>query len=139
MKASSLSIAAALAVTAFGSSIASADPTPGQWVAVVTTVTTKAPFNTVGICIKADHSWYATSDRTGSGRWLMNGTKLLWRGDYSGGLHDAAVLDAPLTTAMSGPLMQWVTGTTDTTNTATENVFGASTWRFTSATCDRPR
>ena len=137
MKTPYISLVAALVATAFGSSIASADPTAGQWTAVVTTVTTKAPFNTVGICIKADHTWYATSDRTGSGRWLMNGNKLLWRGDYAGGLHDAAVLDAPLTTAMSGPLMQWVTGTTDTTNTATENVFGASTWRFQNAKCEK--
>jgi hypothetical protein len=144
MTKSMLSIAALLAIAASVSSAASAatpalaGPTPGQWTVEVTTVATRSHFNTAGICIKADHTWSATSDRSGSGRWLASGGTVMWRGNYSGGLNDAAVLSAPSATAMSGPLMQWVAGSTDTTNTAIENVFANSSWRFVSATCDKP-
>ncbi len=137
MKVSSLSITVAVLVAAFGTSAALADPTPGQWTVLVTTVTTKAKFNVVGICIKADGSWTATSDRRGSGRWLMSGNTLLWRGNYDGGLNDAAVLNASSARSMSGPLMQWTATSTDKTNTAIENVFTNSAWRFINATCDK--
>ena len=138
MKVSSLSIAAAIAVTAFGSSVAmAATPSTGQWSVEVTTGPTNAHFNTVGICLKGDGSWTATSDRAGSGRWLVTRGNVLWRGNYNGGLNDAAVLTASSSTAMSGPLMQWIAGTTDKTNTAIENVYATSTWTFKSATCNR--
>ena len=141
MNTSLLSIAAAFTLTALGASAASAEPvapTPGQWTLETTTVTTNAHFNTIGVCLKADGSWTSTAQRRGSGRWLVSGTNtVLWRGNYEGGLNDAAVLTAISGTAMAGPLMQWVLGTTDTTNTATENVYARSVWRFKSAICDR--
>jgi hypothetical protein len=135
MNLSKLLIAAAVSVAA---SPAAAAPTPGQWTIDVSTMATGAHFNTIGICIKADGTWSSTAQRRGSGRWLMSGSStVLWRGNYDTGLNDAAVLTAISPTAMSGPLMQWVAGTADQTNTAMENIFGHSVWRFKSAVCDR--
>lgn len=132
-----LLIAAAVSVAAFGSSQASAaTPTPGQWTLETTTVTTNAHFNTIGICLKLDGSWLSTTQRRGGGRWLVSGNAVLWRGNYEGSLNDAAVLSAGSATMMSGPLMQWVSGTTDKTNIAIENVYANSVWRFKSAKCD---
>jgi len=136
MKISFMSIAAALSAAAFGSSLASAAPSAGQWTVEVTTGPRNIHFNTVGICIAADGTWSSTTQRRGSGRWLVSGGGVLWRGNYEGGLNDAAVLSAPSATHMSGPLMQWVAGTTDRTNTAIDNVYGTSVWQFQSATCD---
>lgn len=136
MKISTLSIAAAMSLAAFGTSQASAALSAGQWTVEVTTVTTNAHFNTIGVCMKADGSWTSTQQRSGGGRWLVSGNTLMLHGNYEGGLNDAAVLTTISDTAMSGPLMQWVLNTTDTTNTATENVYGHSLWRFKSARCD---
>jgi len=136
MNISSLSIAAALAAAAFGSSMAAAAPSAGQWTVEVTTGPRNIHFNTVGICIADDGTWSSTTQRRGSGRWLVSGGSVLWRGNYEVGLNDAAVLNAPSSTQMSGPLTQWVAGTTDKTNTVMENVYGNSVWRFQSAKCD---
>ena len=112
MKTRMFLIAAEASAAAFGSS-ASATPTAGQWTIDVTTVTTNAHFNTIGICLKADGTWSCTAQRRGSGRWLASGNSVLWRGNYDTGLNDAAVLTANSATMMSGALMQWVAGTAD--------------------------
>ncbi|ESQ90482.1 hypothetical protein [Asticcacaulis benevestitus] len=115
-------------------------PAKGQWSVVVTTVTTGAPFNTIRVCLTADHTWYNTVQRSGSqpgsGKWLTSGASLLWRGNMGQNLDDAAVLHVDSASSMSGPLMQWVKDTTDTTNTAIDNVFANSAWTHVSDTCD---
>ena len=136
-----LSILAALFLASGAPAVAQSTataPMAGQWTVDVTTVATHAHFNTVGICLKSDGTWYSTVQRRGSGRWLVNGANLMWRGNYETGLNDAAVLNISSPRAMSGPLMQWVAGSTDKTNVVTENVFGVSAWRLTSASCDAP-
>ncbi len=116
------------------------EPGKGQWSVVVTSVAPKAPFNTIRVCLTADHTWYNTvqpsGSEPGSGKWLMSGSSLLWRGNMGQNLDDAAVLHVASASSMSGPLMQWVKDTTDTTNTAIDNVFATSVWTYVSATCD---
>ena len=112
---------------------------PGQWTVDVTTVTTKAHFNTIGVCVNADGTWYntvqASGSTPGSGKWLLSGTTVLWRGNMDTGLNDAAVLTVANAKSMSGFLLQWVKDTSDTTNVAIDNVYGTSTWTFASDTC----
>lgn len=112
---------------------------PGQWTVDVTTATTRAHFNTIGVCVNADGTWYNTVQTSGStpgsGKWLLTGNSVLWHGNMNGGLNDAAVLTVANSKSMSGFLMQWVKDTSDTTNVAIENVYGNSTWTFASDTC----
>ncbi len=117
-----------------------AEPAKGQWSVEVTAVATRAHFNTIRVCLNADHSWYNTvqpsGSQPGSGKWLVNGSSLLWRGNMGRNLDDAAVLTVTGPSSMSGPLMQWVKDTPDTTNVAIDNVFATSVWTYVSATCD---
>ncbi len=112
---------------------------PGQWTVDVATVATKAHFNTIGVCVNADGTWYNTVQTSGStpgsGKWLLTGNNVLWRGNMDTGLNDAAVLTVSNAKSMNGFLQQWVKDTSDTTNVAIENVYGTSTWTFASDTC----
>ncbi len=138
-----ITTAALLAALAGASSAeAAAPPRPlikaGQWSIDVKTVATDAHFNTFRVCMQSTGTWYSTIQVKGGGRWLQSANNVLWRGNMAGVLSDAATLTASSSTSMTGYLMQWTADTTDTTNTAIENVYATTTWTFVSDRCDAP-
>ena len=121
-----------LATPASSADFSKAPINAGQWSVDTTVIPSGRHWNTLQVCLKADGTWYSTEQRKGSGRWIIEGTRVLLHGNFEV-LMDSADLTLAGPAKMTGNLQQWVPNSLASDDMS--NLFTTSTWTWLSATC----
>ncbi|MDD1014648.1 hypothetical protein [Pseudomonas rubra] len=112
MKGSIVKLALVLGIAAGSVGAAQADSSPtGLWRVSTFNIPGGASATVQTVCLKADHTWYSTSQPHWNGSWFQNGQDVHWYGGIPisgvGNVASMAMgkLDSP--TTMSGQYAEW--------------------------------
>ena len=127
-------VAAMLAVACAAPALADA-PTAGQWSVDSSLISNGVHWNTLGICLKSDGTWYTTQQKKGSGVWYQSGRNVYWHGNIET-LDISATLTMTNANDMSGTLQQWVPGSTSPL--PENNLYATTRFQMSPGPCGRP-
>ncbi|MDP2902099.1 MAG: hypothetical protein Q8N96_03200, partial [Methylovulum sp.] len=105
------------------------------WGCVTSEDNTGKLYSTIGICVKADGTWYLSTpvESTGSGHWSMNGNDIHLHGNLhlDLGLNESVELTKINQKLLTGYWQEWV-------DDGSFNLYTTTKWAFASTTCLPP-